>query len=118
VGDSEDTSPSSAHMSLLSPQLTEAILDWVVNGQPHLEKLLSSLHNENIIKEPLIQTMIFSIVGGYSHHFSASLIYDTQDIEQAHHHALSAVMSNPNVAKMTETILQTQVTKAVRGVIE
>tara|TARA_R110002110_G_scaffold312210_2_gene525601 strand:+ start:27 stop:380 length:354 start_codon:yes stop_codon:yes gene_type:complete len=117
VGDSEDTSPSSAHLSSLSPQLTDAILGWVLDGQPHLEKLLSSLHDENIIHEPLIQTMIFSIVGGYSHHFSASLI-DTQDIEQAHHHALSAVMSNPNVAKMTESILQAQVTQAVRGVVE
>tara|TARA_R110002020_G_scaffold120031_3_gene273513 strand:+ start:2185 stop:2535 length:351 start_codon:yes stop_codon:yes gene_type:complete len=116
VGDSEDTSPAFAQ-SLLSPTLTDAILGWTLEGQPHLEKLLSALHNDNIITEPLIQTFIFSVLGGYSHHFTSSLI-DTQDIEQAHHHAMAAVMTNPNVSKMTESLLQQQITNAVKEVVE
>lgn len=119
MGDSDDSPSSSdgAQGLRLSPALTDAILGWVLDGQPHLEKLLSALHEENVIIEPIVQTMIFSIMGGYSHHFSACLI-DTEDIEQAHYHALGAVMQNPHVTKMTETIIQSQVSQAVKGVIE
>ena len=91
-----------------SPNLTELISDWVTEGLPIFEKLMTGLFKEGIIKDPTQQLLLFNVIGGFNHHFGEAWKLDF-NLEESTSIAMTKMMSNPAVGKMIETFMQKQV---------
>ena len=96
--------------------LDNAISNWVHEGVPLFEKMMSELHQSNRIGDPMGQLMIFSVVGGYIHHFSNEWNV-SQNLDSCHAVAISQVMNNPAVGQTVEKFMSNQVTDAVGGML-
>lgn len=121
--DDDSTTPPPEVSALSSPSdeslssLTQSIEKWVLEGQPILNELLQSLHDSEIILEPLIETFIFSIVGGYTYHFSNSMM-SGNSVTDSNAHSLSALMQNPKITALMEQFLQQKITSHIETVVE
>lgn len=106
---------SSSTESLSS--LIEAVTSWVKDGQPIFNNLLNELHQADITLDPMIETFVFSIVGGYTFNFSKAM-HDGMSITESHAHSMTLLMQNPRVTQMTEQWLQQHVESQISKVVE
>ena len=106
---------SSADESL--SYLISSVNKWVEEGQPIFNELLSALHTSDIVLEPVIETFVFSVVGGYTYNFSQA-VNDGMSVTQAHSHSLSLLMQNPKITDMTEAFLSQAVENKISKVVE
>lgn len=97
--------------------LISAVELWVKDGQPIFNELLSALHECDITLEPVIETFVFSIVGGYTYNFSQA-VQDGLSVGQAHSHSMSLLMRNPKITDMTEAFLSQAVENHISKVVE
>lgn len=97
--------------------LTEQVHRWAKDGQPIFNDLLSALHESPIELEPMIDTFIFAVVGGYTYRLSTA-IEAGDDIISAHHHAITALMQNPKITQMVEDFMQNQVAAHIETVVD
>lgn len=114
LSSSVDTSPSTAE-SLSS--LTQAIDKWVHDGQPIFNDLLAELHNAGTIVDPMVQTFVFSVVGGYTYNFSESM-KNGLSVAESHLHSITSLMQNPSVEKLTQGFMQQAVDDHISKVVE
>jgi len=103
-----DVSEGSQTNVVTSPNLTELISDWVMEGLPIFEKLMTGLFKEGVIKDPTQQLLFFNVIGGFNHHFGEAWKLDF-NLEESTSIAMTKMMSNPAVGKMIETFMQKQV---------
>lgn len=114
----ERKAPSASFDSYSVPStLDSAIGDWVMQGAPLFEKMMSELHLSNKINDAMSQLMIFSVVGGYIHHFSNEWKV-SQNLDSSHAVAISQVMNNPAVGQTVERFMSNQVTDVVGGMLD
>ncbi len=114
-----DDIPSSngSHLPSVPSSLDNAVSNWVIEGVPLFEEMMAELHRTNRISDPMGQLLIFSVVGGYIHHFSSEWSV-SHDIDIAHTSALTQVMNNPAVGQTVERFMSNQVTDVVGGMVE
>tara|TARA_R110000803_G_scaffold127389_3_gene194839 strand:+ start:456 stop:794 length:339 start_codon:yes stop_codon:yes gene_type:complete len=108
--------PASSSSSGASPSTRQALDEWSTVGQPALMKLFSVLHRDQVIEDPTLRILMFSIVGAYTNYFSKEWVL-TQDIHFAHASALSRVMSNPEVAGLATKFMGDMVAGKVEELI-
>jgi hypothetical protein len=103
-----DVSEGSQTNVVVSSTLTELITDWVMEGLPVFEKLMTGLFNEGVIKDPTQQLLFFNVIGGFNHHFGEAWKLDF-NLEESTSIAMSKMMANPAIGKMIESFMQSQV---------
>ena len=114
----ERETPSFSFDSHSTPSTLDiAIGDWVTQGVPLFEKMMGELHQSKKMGDPMGQLMIFSVVGGYIHHFSNEWKV-SQNLDSCHAVAISQVMNNPAVGQTVEKFMSNQVTDVVGGMID
>jgi len=117
-GDTGDTAHSSPPVSSpISNELEVALRDFCGEGYDRLSHLLQVLHKEQVIIDPMLQTLIFVGLGGYVHFFSAHF-NDTGMAEESHIHAVGMVMKNPRVGNLVEQMMSQAVASKISGVVE
>lgn len=113
----DDTSTpfgSSSDVSLSS--FIHAVDHWVVVGQPALNDMLNALHESGVELDPMIETFVFSIVGGYTFNFSQAML-DGMSMTDAHAHSVNLMMKNPKISSLTESMLQNAVADKIDKVV-
>jgi len=103
-----DVSEGSQTNVVASPNLTELISTWVIEGLPIFENLMTGLFKEGVIKDPTQQLLFFNVIGGFNHHFGEAWKLDF-DLEESTSIAMTKMMSNPAIGKMIESFMQSQV---------
>lgn len=117
MGDDSSAPFGSSSVESLPSSFISNIEAWVREGQPLLNNLLQSLHECNMIKEPMLETLVFSVVGGYSFNFSKA-VSEGLSVGDAHSHAMSLLISNPKMSQMTETFMRGAVADQISKVVE
>ncbi len=114
-----ETFPVQPSVSLDEPlsSLTDNINRWVFDGQPILNDLLQSLHESKIQLDPVVETFVFSIVGGYTYNFSKAM-RDGMSAAESNSHAITALMTNPKITDMMEQFMQQKVSEHIESVVE
>ena len=114
-----ETFPVQPSVSLDEPlsSLTDNINRWVFDGQPILNDLLQSLHESKIQLDPVVETFVFSIVGGYTYNFSKAM-RDGMSAAESNSHAITALMMNPKITDMMEQFMQQKVSEHIESVVE
>lgn len=123
--DSESSSPSTSDVegflalgaSATDPALIQAIDDWVNFGLPHFEELLSKLFAFEVIQDAMTHTLLFNVCGGYMHHFGNAYI-DTQDLNEAHHHAFMSLTKDERIAQIAQGMMNNMILSGVEKVID
>ena len=113
----DDTSTpfgSSSDVSLST--FTDAVENWVLVGQPALNGMLNALHESGLELDPMIETFVFSIVGGYTFNFSQGML-DGMSLSDSHAHSVSLMMKNPKISNLTESMLQNVVADKIDKVV-
>lgn len=108
---------TSAELDVSLSSLTDNINRWVLDGQPILNDLLQSLHESKVELDPIIETFIFSIVGGYTYNFSKAMT-DGMSVIESNSHAITSLMTNPKVSSMMESFMQDRVSAHIESVVE
>ena len=106
------TEPDESLSSLISN-----INRWVHEGQPILNDLLQDLHESKIRLDPIVETFVFSVVGGYTWNFSAAM-QNGDSITDANSHAITALMHNPKITSMMEQFMQQKVSEHIESAVE
>lgn len=107
--------PSDPEASLSS--FVENVNRWVHEGQPILNDLLQSLHESKMELDPIIETFVFSVVGGYTWNFSSAM-QNGDSMTDANSHAITALMQNPKITGMMEQFMQQKVSEHIESVVE
>ena len=116
--DTGDTHTSNgSHLPPVSSALGLAMSDWVMEGTPFFERMMQTLHQSGRVSDPMGQLLIFSVIGGYIHHFGTEWKI-SQDIDTSHASAMSKVMQNPAVGQTVEKFMSNQVTDVVGGMLD
>lgn len=117
MGDDSSAPFGSSSVESLPSNFTKNVEAWVNDGQPILNDLLQSLHEGEFIKEPMVETFVFTIVGGYSYNFSKA-VREGMSVGDAHSHAMTLLIQNPKMESMTEAFMQNTVAGHVSKVVE
>lgn len=97
--------------------LVQAVDRWVHEGQPIFNELLSALHESDISLDPVIETFVFSVVGGYTYNFSKAM-NDGMSVTQSHTHSMNLLMQNPKITELTESFLSGVVDSQISKVVD
>lgn len=116
MGDDSLTPFGSSSGESLS-NLIEAVNNWVNDGQPIFNELLNALHNADITLEPMVETFVFSVVGGYTFNFSKAM-KDGMSVTDSHSHSMTLLMQNPRITELTERWLHQSVDAQISKVVE
>ena len=115
---SDTTGPlSGSHASppvASSTPLLDAMSEWRTYGLPHFVRMMSALHDEGIISDPIMKTVAFKIVGGYIYRLTEQF---DGDFSIAHVTAVSSIMADPAVSALMERALAQSVDNAVEGLV-
>ena len=116
-GDSNSTDAFSSGDEDLSPSTLDiALTNWAVIGQGLLNDVLFEMNKNELVKDEMMRTLIFSVVGGYTFHFSKSWRTDS-DYELAHSQAITKLMSQPQITSMIEGFMQNKVSSKVEEMV-
>ena len=108
---------TSAELDGSLSSLISSLERWVNEGQPILNDLLQDLHESKIQLDPIIETFVFSVVGGYTWNFSSAM-KSGDSITDANSHAITALMQNPKITGMMEQFMQQKVSEHIESVVE
>ena len=90
---------------------------WCNEGLNPFVNLLTELEKSNVIKDPMIKTLIFNVFGGYL--FNVSTAFDlNDDIELAHSIAFNELMRDPKVSAMVNSVMRDTVNSQISKVVE
>ena len=78
---------------------------------------MNELHNANIVKEPLIYTLIFNIFGGYLLSFNLSYL-EHKNVALAHAEAFNELMNDPALSQMANNFMRDTVNSQISKVID
>ena len=116
-GDKDTTDAISSGDADLSPSsLDIALTNWVVMGQGLLNDVLFEMSKGQLVKDEMMKTLIFSVVGGYTFHFSKSWKTDN-DYQLAHSQAITKLMSQPQITSMIEGFMQNKISTKVEEMV-
>ena len=82
-----------------------------------MNDLLQDLHESKIRLDPIVETFVFSVVGGYTWNFSAAM-QNGDSITDANSHAITALMQNPKITDMMEQFMQQKVSQHIETVVD
>ena len=114
--DDETKGSSSADADPLPSSLDIALTNWAVIGQGLLNDVLFEMSKNQLVKDEMMKTLIFSVVGGYTFHFSKSWKTDN-DYQLAHSQAITKLMSQPQITSMIEGFMQNKVSSKVEEMV-
>lgn len=115
-GDTDDSAHSSPSVEP-SSELELALIDFCNEGYDSISKLLQVLHKEGLITDPMLQTLLFVGLGGYTHFF-ATHFKETNQVQESHIHAVGSVMKNPRVGNLVEQMMSQTIASKISEVVE
>jgi len=107
-----DISSDTHEPASFTPALYLALDNWVDEGQVLVNLLLSQINKDNLIRDEVMNTILFSVLGSYSYIFSLNY-KETKDIPFSHSKAITQLMNNPQISKLVEGYMHSQVSKKV-----
>tara|TARA_R110002012_G_scaffold213088_2_gene384164 strand:- start:38 stop:418 length:381 start_codon:yes stop_codon:yes gene_type:complete len=111
------SSPQNTESSVVTPDLEEAVKLWSLQGFAPFFNLMNSLHDADIVKEPLIKTLIFNIFGGYLLSFNLAYL-EHKDVALAHSDAFNELMNDPALSQMANNFMRDTVNSQISKVVK
>tara|TARA_Y100000114_G_scaffold156271_1_gene182931 strand:- start:7043 stop:7411 length:369 start_codon:yes stop_codon:yes gene_type:complete len=105
------------HNSVVTPEFIIAMQNWCNEGLNPFVNLLTELEKSNVIKDPMIKTLIFNVFGGYLFNVSTAFGMN-DDIELSHTIAFNELMRDPSVSSMVNSVMRDAVNSQISKVIE
>ena len=116
-GDTSDSAHSYLPAASPSSELEIALIDFCNEGYDSISRLLQVLHEEGLVSDPVLQTLLFIGLGGYTHFF-ATHFKETNQVEESHIHAIGSVMKNPRIGNLVEQMMSKTVASKISEVVE
>ena len=106
------------HHGSATPNLFDVVDDWFTIGYPTFQNLLNKIHEQEVIKDPLVKILVFNILGGFNHYFVKAMKEFEGDMTLAYHKSLSEMMSDPAIKGLINQFMGDKVSSQVGGIIE
>ena len=94
----------------------ESLDKWSNEGQDILNRLFTDLYESDVIVDPTMKILLYSVIGSYTNRLSTTW-RETGDLQLAHTQALNQVMSNPAVENLVDGAMGGMISKSVEELI-